>query len=106
VPDQARPGPDGPTRAVEVAITFEGKPRGARVIDPTTGAVLTTLPGTWRLPRSTAERVVLVTKRGYLPRRITVVPDATRSKTVVLTKREEDGKKKFNPERIDNPFDP
>ena len=57
-----------------VTIQLEGTPRGARVLLWSTGRQLSTLPGTFRWPRSQESVKIVVRHRGYLPWTSTIKP--------------------------------
>ncbi len=69
----------GPTVTVRLASV----PTGAAIVDRATGRVTGVTPFEGALPRSQGERVVILKKRGYRPKQVTI--DLSRNTDVTLT---------------------
>jgi len=83
-----------------VRIRFRGKPRGARVIDLSSGQVLGNIPLVLETKRSSRQVKYRVEHKGYRRRVLALTPDEDRTVEVKLRR----AARRFNPDRITNPF--
>ena len=96
--DAGQGGPDAVPATVR--IRFQGKPRGARVTDLSSGAVLGSIPLVLETKRSSRRVKYRVEHKGYRRRVLELSPDEDRTVEVKLKR----AGRRFNPDRITNPF--